>query len=59
MATNRIVEVKVAQLHPERVERYEQLHRDIPEVKERHMRETGIVSLRIFREGLTLFMIVE
>ena len=59
MATNRIMEVKVAQLHPEQVERYEQLHRDIPAANEKHMREAGIVSLRIFREGLTLFMIVE
>ncbi|MCD9023512.1 L-rhamnose mutarotase [Cohnella silvisoli] len=55
----RITEIKVAHLHPDQVERYEQLHRDIPAMNEKHMREAGIVSLRIFREGLTLFMIVE
>ena len=59
MAANRVTEIKVAHLHPDQVERYEQLHRDIPAGNEQHMREAGIVSLRIFREGLTLFMIVE
>ncbi|MFC5404066.1 L-rhamnose mutarotase [Cohnella soli] len=53
------MQVKVARLHPDQVERYEQLHRDIPADNEKHMREAGIASLRIFREGLTLFMIVE
>ncbi|MGZ9583203.1 L-rhamnose mutarotase [Paenibacillus marinisediminis] len=59
MAANVITEVRVAQLHPDQVERYEQLHREIPAGNEKHMREAGIVSLRIFREGLVLFMIVE
>ncbi|WP_152392008.1 L-rhamnose mutarotase [Paenibacillus guangzhouensis] len=59
MEANRVTEIKVAHLHPDQVQRYEQLHRDIPAGNERHMREAGIVSLRIFREGLTLFMIVE
>lgn len=59
MAANRVSEIKVAHLHPDQVERYEQLHRDIPAGNEQHMQEAGIVSLRIFREGLTLFMIVE
>jgi len=59
MAANRVTEIKVAHLHPDQVERYEQLHRDIPAGNEQHMREAGIISLRIFREGLTLFMVVE
>ena len=59
MAANRVTEIKVAHLHPHQVQRYEQLHRNIPAGNEKHMRESGIVSLRIFREGLTLFMIVE
>ncbi|QJD86842.1 L-rhamnose mutarotase [Cohnella herbarum] len=59
MAANRITQVKVAHLHPDQVMRYEQLHREIPAGNEKHMREAGIVSLRIFREGYTLFMIVE
>ncbi|MCC3375926.1 L-rhamnose mutarotase [Cohnella sp. REN36] len=59
MSANKMTQVKVAFLHPDQVERYEQLHRDIPAGNEKHMREAGIVSLRIYREGLTLFMIVE
>lgn len=59
MQTSLKTEIKVAHLLPEQVERYEQLHRDIPAANEKHMREAGIVSLRIFREGLILFMIVE
>lgn len=59
MAANRITEIKVAHLHPDQVERYEQLHRDIPAGIEKHIREAGTVSLRIFREGLTLYMIIE
>ncbi len=59
METNRMTTIKVAHLHADQVERYEQLHRDIPAGNEKHMREAGIVSLRIFREGLILFMIVE
>lgn len=59
MTSTRQTEIKVAHLQPDQVDRYEQLHRDIPAGNEKHMREAGIVSLRIFREGLTLFMIVE
>lgn len=54
-----IREIKVAKLHPDKIERYEQLHRDIPAGNVKHMQEGGMISLRIFREGLTLFMIVE
>lgn len=51
--------VKIAKLHPDKVEFYQKLHDEIPELNKKHMQEAGIVSLRIFREGLTLFMIVE
>ena len=59
LATSKALDVKVAYLLPDQVELYEQLHRDIPAGNEKHMREAGITSLRMFREGLTLFMIVE
>ncbi|WP_308635297.1 L-rhamnose mutarotase [Paenibacillus silvisoli] len=50
---------KVAKLHPNKVDLYQQLHDEIPPANLKHMQEAGIVSLRIFREGSTLFMVVE
>lgn len=59
MPATRTVVYKIAKLHPDQVERYQQLHDEIPMENERHMQESGIISLRIFGSGLTLFMIVE
>ncbi|RKP54398.1 L-rhamnose mutarotase [Cohnella endophytica] len=59
MTANMKTEVRVAHLRPDQVERYEQLHRNIAPGNEKHMREAGIVSLRIYRDGQVLLMIVE
>lgn len=52
-------EIKIAKLHLDQIEEYEQLHRNIPEAIEKHLREMGVTSLRIYREGANLVMIVD
>ncbi|WP_054027457.1 L-rhamnose mutarotase [Bacillus sp. FJAT-28004] len=59
MSTTRTIVCKIAKLYADQVEHYEQLHNEIPELNKKYMQEAGIISLRIFREGLSLFMIVE
>ncbi|NIK78746.1 L-rhamnose mutarotase [Paenibacillus castaneae] len=59
MSTTRTIECKIAKLYADQVEHYEQLHNEIPELNKKYMQEAGIISLRIFRDGLSLFMIVE
>lgn len=59
MSTTHTIVYKTAKLHADQVEQYEQLHNEIPELNKQYMQESGIISLRIFRDGLNLFMIVE
>ncbi|KRF39119.1 hypothetical protein ASG93_23425 [Paenibacillus sp. Soil787] len=59
MTSMRKTEIKIAKLHSGQIEQYEQLHRNIPAAIEKNLREKGITSLRIFREGSTLVMIVD
>ncbi|AZN43146.1 L-rhamnose mutarotase [Paenibacillus albus] len=59
MNATRQTMIRTAKLQPDKVDLYQKLHDGIPDINLKHMREAGIVSLRIFREGLTLFMIVE
>jgi len=51
--------IKIATLHPESVQRYQDLHDALPEANRRHMLEGGYQSLTIHRHGLTLVMILE
>ncbi|MBP1993188.1 L-rhamnose mutarotase [Paenibacillus eucommiae] len=51
--------LRVAVLHPDKIEEYERLHNEIPEQIERHMKEAGCKKLHIFRQGTHLWMYVE
>jgi L-rhamnose mutarotase len=48
--------IRIAQLKPGMVERYEQLHRYIPKPIEAHLVGSGIQLLEIVRHDLTLVM---
>ncbi len=50
---------RIARLKPERIAEYEKLHDEIPGIIERMLREAGYAQLRIFREGVVLFMVLE
>jgi L-rhamnose mutarotase len=50
--------LQIAQLKPEMIEHYEKLHREIPTLNLRHMREGGYQSLQIYRAGTTLVMVL-
>ncbi|OAB32499.1 hypothetical protein PMSD_16040 [Paenibacillus macquariensis subsp. defensor] len=59
MSTTRTIGFKIAKLYADQVKHYEQLHNEIPERNKKYMQEAGIISLRIFRDGVSLFMVVE
>lgn len=50
--------VYCARLLKDRIDRYRELHDQIPEQIERHLREDGIVSLDIYLDGDAVMMIV-
>lgn len=52
-------EIKIAKLHADQIEQYEQLHRNIPAEIEKHLSERGFTSIRIFRIGTDLVMIMD
>jgi len=56
MKTKRIM---LATLHPESIQRYQDLHDALPAANRRNMLEGGYQSLTIHRLGLTLVMILE
>lgn len=47
-----------ARLKPEMVGEYERLHAEIPAANCENMRRSGILALRIFRQGTTLIMTI-
>jgi len=59
MKTSPTILVKMAILHPDSVQRYQDLHDALPEANRRNMLEGGYRSLTIHRIGLTLVMTLE
>src|SRR4051794_20390148 len=51
--------LRVATLHPDKIEEYERLHNEIPEQNKKHIRESGYKRLQIFRQGTQLMMYLE
>lgn len=52
-------ELKIAELHPDQIEAYERLHREIPEANLLGLLEGGYRTVRIHRIGTLLVMRVE
>ncbi|QGQ94568.1 L-rhamnose mutarotase [Paenibacillus psychroresistens] len=53
------MKLRVATLHPDKIDEYERLHNEIPEMNIKHIREAGYAKLQIFRQGLQLMMYLE
>ena len=53
------IQLRVAELHPEQIERYEQLHREIPRANLEGIYRAGVGKMQIFRHGNLLVMYTE